>query len=76
VWIERRPRRVSASILAAAPTSFEAERLPNSAPPAAFLRTRTAEAIIPGGYLVKDGDGVTLAYVYGKAPDRISASQL
>jgi len=44
--------------------------------PAAFLRTRTAEAIIPGGYLVKDGDGVTLAYVYGKEPDRISASQL
>ena len=33
VWIERRPRRVSASILAAAPTSFEAARLPNSAPP-------------------------------------------
>ena len=44
--------------------------------PAAFLRARTAEAIIPGGYLVKDGDGVTLAYVYGKEPDRISASQL
>ena len=75
MWIERRPRRVSASILAAAPTSFEAARLPNSAPPA-FLRTRTAEAIIPGGYLVKDGDGVTLAYVYRKEPDRISASQL
>jgi hypothetical protein len=53
---------------------MEAERLPNSAaPPLSYALT--AEAI-PGGYLVKDGDGATLAYVYGKDPDRISASQL
>ena len=76
MWIERRPRRVSASILAAAPTSFEAAILPNSAPPPLSYAPGPPKPLFRADMLVKDGDGVTLAYVYGKEPDRISASQL
>jgi len=39
-----------------------------------FPKPWTAERI-PGGYLVRDGNGVALAYVYGRDPDQISVSE-
>ena len=75
MWIERRPRRVSASILAAAPTSFEAARLPNSAPPPLSYAPGPPRPLFRADISSKTAMG-SLAYVYGKEPDRISASQL
>lgn len=39
-----------------------------------FPKPWTAERI-PGGYLVRDGNGMPLAYVYGRDADRISVSE-
>jgi hypothetical protein len=39
-----------------------------------FAKPWTVERI-PGGYLVRDGNGMPLAYVYGRDAERISVSE-